>query len=222
MLALKWSKQALRSSMLLYAITDRRWLQGRSLALVTEEVLQNGATFLQLREKELPFKEFLAEAIELRRLAQQYHIPFVVNDNIEVALECGADGVHVGQSDIVGKDVRSLIGPDKILGISANGVASAKDAEAAGADYIGVGAVFNTTTKNDAEYLSIADVQEIVDAVSIPVVAIGGIDDTNVLQLSRSGVDGVAIISAIFAQPHPGAATAHLLQLAQQMISQRS
>ncbi|WP_028589641.1 thiamine phosphate synthase [Paenibacillus massiliensis] len=219
---MKWSKQALRSSMLLYAITDRRWLQGRSLALVTEEVLQNGATFLQLREKELPFKEFLAEAIELRRLAQQYHIPFVVNDNIEVALECGADGVHVGQSDIVGKDVRSLIGPDKILGISANGVASAKDAEAAGADYIGVGAVFNTTTKNDAEYLSIADVQEIVDAVSIPVVAIGGIDDTNVLQLSCSGVDGVAIISAIFAQRNPGAATAHLLQLAQQMISQRS
>lgn len=207
--------------MLLYAITDRRWLQGRSLALVTEEVLQNGATFLQLREKELPFNEFLAEAIELRSLTQQYHIPFVVNDNIEVALECGADGVHVGQSDIVGKDVRSLIGPDRILGISANEVASAKEAEAAGADYIGVGAVFNTTTKNDAEHLSIADVQAIVDAVNIPIVAIGGIDDKNLLRLSHSGVDGVAIISAIFAQRNPGAATAHLLQLAQEMVSQR-
>lgn len=218
-LDLKWSRQQLKSSMLLYAITDRRWLQDSSLAQVTEEVLKNGATFLQLREKELPHHEFLAEAKQLSSLAQKYNVPFVVNDNIAVAMESGADGVHVGQSDIVGKDVRALIGPHKILGISANGVDTAKAAEDAGADYIGVGAVFNTGTKLDAEYLSMAELQKIVTAVDIPVVAIGGIDENNLLQLAHSGVDGVAVISAIFAQNDPGAATAHLLNLAQEMTT---
>lgn len=214
---LKWSKQELKSSMLLYAITDRRWLQHSSLVQVTEDVLKNGATFLQLREKDLPYSDLLIEAQQLSHLAQKYNVPFVVNDNIEVAMACGADGVHVGQSDIAGRDIRALIGPEKILGISASDVDTAKAAEAAGADYIGVGAVFNTSTKLDAEHLSIAELQEIVAAVNIPVVAIGGIDKHNLLQLAHSGVDGVAVISAIYAQKDPGAATAHLLKLAQEM-----
>jgi thiamine-phosphate pyrophosphorylase len=142
----------------------------------------------------------------------------VVNDEIELALESGADGVHVGQSDIVGRDVRALIGPDKILGISANTVATALAAQRAGADYIGVGAVFPTSTKKDATGLTIPQLQEICRAVAIPVVAIGGISKDNILTLSGSGVDGAAVISAIFAQPDVGKATRNLLTLSRKMV----
>ena len=144
---MKFTKDEIRSAMLLYAVTDRAWLGARTLPEVAEEVLQNGATFLQVREKGMDHAAFLAEAGELKALAGRYHVPFVVNDSVEVALECGADGVHVGQSDIQGRDIRALIGPDKILGISANTVETALSAQKAGADYIGVGAVFGTTTK---------------------------------------------------------------------------
>ena len=216
----KWTKEKLRASMLLYAITDRMWLkEGQTLAQVTEQVLKNGATFLQIREKELPHDAFLAEARELSALAGRYHVPFVVNDDIDIAIACGADGVHVGQSDIVGKDVRAMIGPDKILGISANTVETAKAAQAAGADYIGVGAVFATTTKKDAKNLTVGELREIVTAVEIPVVAIGGISADNLLQLKGSGIDGVSVISAIFGQSDPGAATAHLLGLARELVA---
>ena len=216
---MKFTRDEIRSAMLLYAVTDRAWLGGRTLPEVTEEVLKNGATFLQVREKGMDHDAFLAEAEVLKGQAARYHVPFVVNDSIEVALECDADGVHVGQSDIVGKDVRALIGPDKILGISANTVETAVAAEKAGADYIGVGAVFGTTTKKDAKSLTVEALRAICEAVTIPVVAIGGISAENLLQLQGSGVDGVAVVSAIFAQKDPGAATAHLRGLAEELVA---
>ena len=215
---MKFTKDEIRSAMLLYAVTDRAWLGARTLPEVAEEVLQNGATFLQVREKGMDHAAFLAEAGELKALAGRYHVPFVVNDSVEVALECGADGVHVGQSDIRGRDIRALIGPDKILGISANTVETALAAQRAGADYIGVGAVFGTTTKKDAKNLSVEQLRAICDAVDIPVVAIGGIGAENLLQLRGSGVDGVAVVSAIFAQPDPGAAAKGLRALAEELV----
>lgn len=217
---MKFTKAEIRQSMLLYAVTDRTWLRdGQTLAQVTESVLQSGATFLQIREKELAHDAFLAEAVELKALCARYHVPFVVNDEIDIALACGADGVHVGQSDIVGKDLRALIGPDMLLGISANTVETAVAAQKAGADYIGVGAVFGTTTKKDAETLSVPALRAICDAVDIPVVAIGGISKDNIAQLSGSGVDGVAVISAIYGQDDPAAATADLLERARKMVA---
>ena len=149
---MKFTKDEIRSSMLLYAVTDRMWLkEGESLVDVAEKVLQNGATFLQIREKDLDEESFEEESEKLKALCNAYHVPFVVNDSVEIALQCGADGVHVGQSDIKGRDIRAIIGPDKILGISAGTVEQAIAAEKAGADYIGVGAVFPTSTKKDAK-----------------------------------------------------------------------
>lgn len=217
---MKFTKDEIRKSMLLYAVTDRMWLkEGETLAQVTEDVLRSGATFLQIREKELDSDRFLAESRELKALAEKYHVPFVVNDAIDIALACDADGVHVGQSDIVGKDVRAMIGPDKILGISAATVETALAAQAAGADYIGVGAVFDTSTKKNAQTISSELLREITRAVDIPVVAIGGISAGNILELSGSGVDGVAVVSAIYGQAHPGEATANLLTLARKMVA---
>jgi thiamine-phosphate pyrophosphorylase len=208
-----------KSAMLLYAVTDRSWLNGETLESTVEKVLAAGVTFLQLREKDLSDEEFLTEANKIKPLAQKYHIPFVINDNIEVAIKCGADGVHVGQSDIVDKNVRTLVGPDMILGISANTVETAKRAEESGADYIGVGAVFGTATKKDAQAISVERLREICAAVSIPVVAIGGINEHNILQLANSGVDGVAVISAIFAKPDVADATRTLRKLSEKVVN---
>ena len=217
---MRFTKDELRKAMLLYAVTDSAWLkEGQTLVQVTEDVLASGATFLQIREKEMDHAAFLAEARELQAAAAKYHVPFVVNDAIDIALELDADGVHVGQSDIVGKDVRAMIGPEKILGISANTVETAVAAQRAGADYIGVGAVFTTTTKKDATSLTVEQMRAICDAVDIPVVAIGGINASNIEKLSGSGVDGVAVVSAIFAQPDPGAATRQLLELSRTMVA---
>ena len=152
---MKFTKEEIRKSLLLYAVTDRMWLnEGETLISVAEEVLKNGATFLQIREKALNEDDFEAEAEALHALCAKYRVPFVVNDSVEIALRCNADGVHVGQSDIKGRDIRALIGPDAILGISAGTVQEAEAAEAAGADYIGVGAVFTTGTKKDARSLT--------------------------------------------------------------------
>ena len=217
---MKFTKDEIRKGMLLYAVTDQGWLkEGQTLLSVCEDVLANGATFLQIREKDLDANTFEAEAGKLKELCRRYHVPYVVNDSVEIALAIGADGVHVGQSDIMGRDIRSLIGPDKILGISAGTVEEAVAAEAAGADYIGVGAVFGTSTKKNARNLSVEKLQEICHAVSIPVVAIGGIHAGNLLELSGSGVDGVAVVSAIFAADNPGEATAQLLELAKEMAA---
>ena len=217
---MKFTKDEIRKGMLLYAVTDQSWLkEGQTLLSVCEDVLANGATFLQIREKDLDAVCFKAEAAKLKALCARYAVPYVVNDSVEIALAIDADGVHVGQSDIRGRDIRSLIGPDKILGISAGTVEEAQAAEAAGADYIGVGAVFGTSTKKNARNLSVEKLREITDAVSIPVVAIGGINARNLMELSGSGVDGVAVVSAIFAAEDPGKATAELLSLAKEMVA---
>ena len=216
---MNFTKDEIRKAMLLYAVTDQSWLkEDQTLFSVCEDVLANGATFLQIREKDLDANTFEAEAEKLKELCRRYHVPYVVNDSVEIALAIDADGVHVGQSDIKGRDIRSLIGPDKILGISAGTVEEAIAAENAGADYIGVGAVFGTSTKKNARNLSVEKLREITRAVSIPVVAIGGIHAGNLLDLSGSGVDGVAVVSAIFAAADPGQATARLLALAKEMV----
>ena len=207
-----------RKSLLLYAVTDRTWLGERTLAQVCGDVLKNGATFLQLREKELHGQALLDEAREIRAVAARYGVPFVVNDDVEAAQAVDADGVHVGQSDIKGRDIRALIGPNKILGISANTVEAALAAQAAGADYLGVGAVFGTTTKKDARDLGVEGLRAICAAVSIPVVAIGGVSADNLPQLAGSGAAGAAVVSALFAQPDPGAAAARLHALAQEVL----
>ena len=217
---MKFTKDEIRKGMLLYAVTDQSWLKEcQTLLSVCEDVLANGATFLQIREKDLDANAFEAEAAKLKELCRRYHVPYVVNDSVEIALAIDADGVHVGQSDIRGRDIRSLIGPDKILGISAGTVEEAIAAENAGADYIGVGAVFGTSTKKNARNLSVEKLNEITSAVSIPVVAIGGIHAGNLLELSGSGVDGVAVVSAIFAAADPGKATTQLLELAKEMVA---
>ena len=196
---MKFTKDEIRKAMLLYAVTDQMWLkEGEKLADVVESVLQNGATFLQIREKDLAEDAFEVEAERLKTLCTQHGVPFVVNDSVEIALQCDADGVHVGQSDIKGRDIRSIIGLDKILGISAGTVEEAVAAEKAGADYIGVGAVFPTGTKKNATPMPMELLKEIVSSVSIPVVAIRGISAENILLLCGSGVDGVAVVSAIF------------------------
>ena len=217
---MRFSRDEIRKGMLLYAVTDQSWLkEGQTLISVCEDVLANGATFLQIREKDLDAACFEAEAANLKALCARYSVPYVVNDSVEIALAIDADGVHVGQSDIRGRDIRKLIGPDKILGISAGTVEEAQAAETAGADYIGVGAVFGTSTKKNARNLTVQKLREITDAVSIPVVAIGGINGQNLMGLKDSGVDGVAVVSAIFAADNPGRATRELLTLAREMVS---
>lgn len=217
---MNFTKDEIRQSMLLYAVTDRSWLkEGETLLSVCEDVLQHGATFLQIREKDLDAASFQEEAAQLKQLCGRYKVPYVVNDSVEIAMAIDADGVHVGQSDIKGRDIRSMIGADKILGISAGTVAEAVAAEQAGADYIGVGAVFGTSTKKDARNLTVEKLKEITGAVSIPVVAIGGINIKNLMELAGSGVDGVAVVSAIFAAEDPGQATALLLAQAREMTA---
>lgn len=215
---MKFSKEQIRQAILLYGITDRTWLKpGEKLCDICREILEHGVTFLQLREKELDQEACLKEAKELKELCTQFGVPFVVNDSAEIAVQAGADGVHVGQSDIKGRNIRAMIGPDRILGISAGTVEEARKAEQAGADYIGVGAVFGTSTKKDARNLSVEKLREIASAVSIPVVAIGGINCGNVRELTGSGVDGIAVISALFGAKRPGEAAAELAAAAKEI-----
>lgn len=208
-----------KSSMLLYAVTDRTWLGSSTLSSQVEESIKAGVTFVQLREKQLDFDAFVAQAKEIKSVTDGYRIPFVINDNIEVALACNADGVHVGQGDLSADAARKKLGEQKILGVSVQTVQQAVAAEQSGADYLGVGAVFSTSTKMDADAVSFETLKKICSAVSIPVVAIGGINKDNILQLSGSGVDGIAVVSAIFAQPDITVATAELHQLAQKMVN---
>ena len=212
-----FTREEVRSGMLLYAITDRSWLgQGETLPEVVEQVLQNGATFLQLREKTLPADQIVAEGKVLGEICRRYHVPCIVNDSVELALACDADGVHVGQDDIRERDVRALMG-DKILGITAHNVAEAVAAQAAGADYIGVGAVFPSSTKHNTIPLTREGLEAIVAAVEIPIVAIGGISAENIHQLEGSGVDGVAVVSALFGAEDPAAATRDMLARAKKV-----
>ena len=204
--------------MRLYVVTDRTWLGENSLAEQVENTLRAGATFVQLREKHLGFDEFLKSAREIKAVTDKYKVPFVINDNVEVALAVDADGVHVGQSDLEAKNVRKLIGENKILGVSAHTVKQALKAQEGGADYIGVGAVFTTTTKGDADSVTFDMLKKICSAVSIPVVAIGGITKDNIMKLSGSGVDGVAVISAIFSRTDIEAATREIFELSNRIV----
>ena len=216
---MKLDNDAIKKSMLLYAITDRGWLkEGETLESVVEDVLKSGATFLQLREKIQGHEEIVKTARNLHDLCKKYNVPFVVNDDIMAAKEIDADGVHIGQSDMEYTKAREILGPDKIIGVSAGNLAEAKEAERVGADYIGVGAVFHTDTKKDATSLTMAQLKEISEEVSIPVVAIGGISIDNALELKGTGVDGICVISAIFGSENPSEATKKLLDLSKQII----
>ena len=212
------SKNCDKKDLLLYAVTDRTWLGDETLYQQVEKTLKGGATFIQLREKHLDDAAFLEEAVELKELCRRYHVPFVINDNVEIALKMDADGVHVGQSDMEAGNVREKLGPDKIIGVSAQTVEQAVLAEQRGADYLGVGAVFPTGSKDDADDVSHETLKAICEAVSIPVIAIGGISRNNVMELAGSGICGIAVISAIFAQPDIEAATKELRTLTEEMV----
>lgn len=188
-----------REHLTLYAVTDRHWLRGDTLAHQVEQALRGGATMIQLREKELDEAEFLREALEIQAICRRYRVPFLINDNVALAREIDADGVHVGQSDMEAGNVRKLLGPDKIIGVTAKTVEQAVRAEAAGADYLGSGAVFGTGTKTDTSRLSHDVLQQICENVRIPVAAIGGITAENVLELRGRKIAGVAVVSGIFA-----------------------
>lgn len=207
-----------KKDLLLYAVTDRGWLNGDTLYHQVEQAIQGGVTFVQLREKELDEDQFLEEAKEIQRLCRKYHVPFVINDNVKIAAQIDADGVHVGQSDMAAGDVRKKLGPDKIIGVSAQTVEQALLAQKMGADYLGVGAVFHTGSKADADDVSHDTLRVICEAVDIPVIAIGGIGTGNVMQLSGSGICGIAVISALFAQPDIKAAAEELKALTEEMV----
>ena len=208
-----------KNAMLLYAVTDRAWTGAMSLYEQVEAALQNGATCVQLREKELDEAAFLAQAQALAPLCRRYGVPFIVNDNVDVAIACGADGVHVGQEDMRASAVRRRVGEAMMIGVSAHTVDEALEAEKNGADYLGLGAVFSTATKTDVDVMSFETLRAICEAVTIPAVAIGGIHADNLMQLAGTGVDGVAVVSAIFGAADPGAATARLLKLAKAMVT---
>lgn len=207
-----------KKTMLLYAVTDRAWTGKQSLVEQVEAALRGGATCIQLREKELNEEEFLAEALQISALCKRYQVPFFVNDNVEIAIQCKADGVHVGQEDMSAAKVRQRVGDDMMIGVSVHSVEEALTAVKNGADCLGVGAMFGTSTKKDADVLSKDVLRDICAAVTIPVVAIGGINRSNLLQLSGTGVDGVALVSAIFSAEDIEQECRTLRQLSEEMV----
>lgn len=211
-------REMVRRALLLYAVTDRSWVGEKTLYEQVKASLDGGITLLQLREKEMPYEDFLREAKDMKALAASYGVPLMINDNVDLALAVDADGVHVGQSDMEAGSVREKLGRDKIIGVSARTVLEALRAEKAGADYLGVGAVFSTSTKEDADVIAWDTLKEICQAVSIPVVAIGGIKKDNVMQLAGSGAAGISVISGIYGQPDIRTACEELLALAKEMI----
>ncbi len=198
------------NTLLLYGITDRTWLCGRSLEEDVRKSLEGGVTFLQIREKRLDDGEFLEETLKLKEVCGEFKVPLVVNDNVEVAIKSDVDGVHIGQDDMSAEEVRALIGDEKIMGVSAQTVEQALLAEEQGADYLGVGAVFPTDSKEDAETIDLKVFEEICKVVKIPVVAIGGITKENIDRLKGMGAKGVALISAIYGQNDIKRATTEL------------
>lgn len=212
----------LKKSLLLYAVTDRAWL-GKNFCCETLsdavfQAIEGGATLIQLREKELSEKEFLDEAFSIKEICASKKIPLIINDNVKIAKETDACGVHIGQSDMELKEARKILGADKIIGVSCQTVEQALQAEKNGADYLGVGAVFSTSTKADADNVSISTLKEICRAVKIPVVAIGGISLQNMSQLKGSGIAGVSVISAIFAQQDIRSSTKELKSSAEKLF----
>lgn len=207
-----------KNSLILYAVTDRSWLGRNTLCEQVKEAIEGGVTFVQLREKNLDNESFVKEAIEIQSLCRNHNIPFIINDNVEIAKKINADGVHVGQRDMEAGNVRKLIGEDKILGVSAQTVEQAVLAEKQGADYLGVGAIFPTGSKADADDVSYDTLKNICSAVKIPVVAIGGINADNVSELEHSGISGIAVISAIFAADDIKAAAEKLKKLTEKVV----
>ena len=208
-----------KRSMRLYAVTDRAWVGRQSLYEQVEAALKGGATCVQLREKEMNDQDFLAEALEIAALCKRYGVPFFINDNVEVAVKCKADGVHVGQEDMAAAQVRQQVGDHMMIGVSAHSVEEALEAVKNGADYLGVGAMFSTSTKKDVQLLSKAVLCDICAAVTVPVVAIGGISKANISQLAGSGVDGVALVSAIFAAEDIESECRLLRRLSEEMVN---
>lgn len=208
-----------KEDMLLYAVTDRSWLRGETLYEQVEKALKGGATFIQLREKKLEPESFLVEARQIKALCEKHHVPFVVNDNVDVAMVIDADGVHVGQNDMEASAVREKLGSDKIIGVTVKNVSQAVRAQEQGADYLGVGAVFSTQTKEDATEISHELLREICESVTIPVVAIGGIQLDNIMQLEGSKIAGVAVVSAVFASEDIESATRELKQKVVRIVS---
>ena len=211
-----------KKTMLLYAVTDRAWVGRQSLYEQVECALKGGATCVQVREKKLGDEDFLEEAKQIAVLCKRYGVPLFINDNVDVAIACGAEGVHVGQEDMAAADVRAKVGPDMLLGVSAHSVEEARLAVAHGADYLGVGAAFSTHTKTDVDVLPEGELKKICDAVDVPVVAIGGIHKDNILRLKGSGADGVALVSAIFGAEDIEAECRELKALAEQIIYSNS
>lgn len=205
--------------MLLYAVTDRAWLGKQTLYEQVESALKGGVTCVQLREKELDETAFLQEAKEICALCRRYGVPFLVNDNVEVAIACGADGVHVGQEDMAAHEVRRRVGEGMILGVSVHTVEEARQAVRDGADYLGLGAVFPTSTKTDVDQMPNEVLRAICDTADVPIVAIGGINRNNLLKLAGSGVDGVALVSAIFSAEDIEGTCRELRRLSEEMVN---
>ncbi len=200
-------------NMLMYAVTDRAWEKGEyTLEKQLVDALEGGATCIQIREKDASFDEFLAIAKNLKEITKKYDVPLLINDNIDVAIACDADGVHIGQSDMEAMNVRKILGKDKIIGVTVKTVAEAQKAEKAGADYLGTGAMFGTKTKLDAGIIDHNLVREICNSVSIPVVSIGGITYENMDSLEGLSLDGVALVSEIFAKENIKEHTKKLLE----------
>ncbi len=220
---MKCDKNNLRRDLLLYAVTDRSWLGGRSLESVVREAILGGATFVQFREKKISGANFaeekiIEEASAIKNLCDEFKVPFVVNDDVFLAKKIDADGAHVGQGDMPLERAREILGENKIIGVSAQNVEQAILAQRRGADYLGVGAIFQTQSKGDAQSVSIETLRSICEAVEIPVVAIGGINCENVSRLEKSGIAGVSVISAIFAADDIRAAAAALKERARKIV----
>lgn len=209
-----------KEMLLLYAVTDRSWVGRQSLYEQIEDALKGGVTIVQLREKNLADDEFVAEAIKIKELCHRYHVPLIINDNVDVALKSGADGVHVGMEDIPVSKIRKKVGKDFIIGATAKTVEQAKAAEKAGADYLGVGAVFPSPTKKDAIRITTEQLKKICSSISIPAVAIGGISLENILEIKGGGMDGIAVVSAIFAADDIQKTTAELKEKAKAVVGQ--
>ncbi len=196
---------------ILYAITDRTWLNGHSLEDVVEQSLMGGVDIIQLREKNLDFNSFLESAIKIKKLTEKYNVPLIINDNIEVCRQSNADGVHIGQGDTPLSKARKILGKDKIIGVTAKTIQQALEAQLNGADYLGVGAMFGSTTKKDAIPLTFQQLADIRKSVTIPIVAIGGINANNIDKFANTNVDGIAVVSAIYGQTDIKSATENLL-----------
>ena len=208
-----------KNFMRLYAVTDRAWVGKQSLYEQVESALKGGATCVQLREKHMSDDDFLKEALEIGALCRRYNVPFFINDNVSVAIKCKADGIHVGQDDMAVEQVRALVGDNMMIGVSAHTVDEAVKAVKGGADCLGVGAMFSTSTKADASVLPKDTLRDICAAVDVPVVAIGGINKSNMMQLAGTGVDGVALVSAIFASDDIESECRALRKLSDEMVN---